>query len=134
MADILFEVIVLSLIVWWISNMVRYEDGPFGVFSKLQDLAFSKSSSVPRGILGVLGYLGFQIITCFSCTITVVSGGLSALTQNDLGRFIIIWLAVTGLARFMDYLAVPHTEEIIVPPLDINVESEYDESTTMSLP
>ena len=133
MPEILAEVIVLSLIVWWASNMIRYEEGPFGVFDKLQDFIFSKftKGDVPRGILGALGYLGFQALTCFSCTVTVISGGLSALTQNGWTRFVIIWLAVSGLARFMDYLVVPHTEEVIdVPPIDINTDSDYTGSVS----
>lgn len=132
MADILSEVIVLSLIVWYISNMIRYEDGPLGVFSKLQDFVFTKFTKgvVPSGVLGALGYLGFQALTCFSCTVTVISGGLSALTQDGWTRFVIIWLAVSGLARFMDYLVMPPQEEVIdVPPIDT-----FDSSTTLTLP
>jgi len=118
MSNVLSEVIVLSLIVWWLSNMIRYEEGPLGLFDKLQSYLHHrfKSGIVPQGVLGALSYLCFQAVTCFSCTVTVVSGGFSALTQGSLTRFFIVWLAVSGLARFMDY--------IVIPPIEIEGEQE----------
>lgn len=112
MSELLSEVILLGLVVWRVSNALHYEDGPGGVFFKVREYFYSHfdSGSAPSSILGAVAYLLFQAITCFSCTITVAAGGISALTSDGWVRFFIAWLGISAIARFMDYLIVPPVE------------------------
>lgn len=90
--------IVLSMLaVWRATYMLQEETGPFGIFNKFQAWFWSPNV-VRRGGLK-------DGLRCFNCTSVWISLlATIAIQREDIGLFIITWLAIAAGAMLINIL------------------------------
>lgn len=90
-------VVTLSVVaVWRLTHMLQHEEGPLGVFSRLQ--AWVASLPDVEGGLN----RGFF---CFWCLSMWVSLPFAIFLSHSLGSFIVVWLGLSGGAVLINSIS-----------------------------
>ena len=90
-------VALLSILaVWRVTHMLQDEEGPFGVFYRLEALI----AKLPNKVGGI--YSGFHCFYCLSMWVALPFAAILAPWPNGITEFIIYWFSLSAGAVFIN--------------------------------